>query len=362
MKEILVKFIESIRLNTKINTYDEASTKQAIILPIIQILGWNVFDVDEVTPEYTVENKRVDYSLRVNNTNEFFIEVKKPTKDLEKHQDQLLDYSFRQGVELAALTNGITWWLYLPTQKGSWHERKFYTIDLYQQDSEDISNIFVNLLSKQNIVNGDAVKNALMIYRGRRKSKIINSTIPEAWNKIILEPDSLLIDLILEVVEKLCGYKPEPEKVIEFLKSNTNQLTVFPTIDIEKPKEIKPKDIDKSKPSNLCSPSTKVSQDELIPYIVALLFQFGGKATKMQVDEEIYKIFKEQFSDSWYHELVSHGVERWKHNIAWAKERAVQYHNLIKPASKSGRGIWELTEKGKEYYHQIKSKIEIKGG
>ncbi len=89
-----------------------------------------------------------------------------------------------------------------------------------------------------------------------------------------------------------------------------------------------------------------------------VLYKFGGKTTKAQVENAIYNIFREQFKNEWYHEKVSHGVERWRHNIAWAKERAIQRHGLIKPATESGRGIWELTNKGKEYYHQIKSEID----
>ena len=358
MKSTLLKFIDSIKVNPKIITYDESSTKQALILPILQILGWNVFDVDEVTPEFVVENRKVDYALKNDNLSEVFIEVKNPKEDLDKHQDQLLDYSFRQGVELAVLTNGLTWWLYLPTQKGSWRERKFYTIDIYEQDSELISNIFIDILSKQNVLNRESIKNALSIYRGKRREKILTSTIPEAWNKIISEPDLLLIELFIEVVEKLCGYKPESEMITDFLTKNLDKLMVFPDFEIEKPPVKSP--VNKNIHNHLNNPpDNRISQDELIPYIIALLYNLGGSAEKSKIDDEIYKIFKHQFSDPWYHELVSHGVERWKHNIAWAKERAIQYHKLIKPASESGRGIWELTEQGKEYYQKIRGKINI---
>ncbi len=358
MNDRIFEFIKKLKFNPKISSFDEASTKQAIILPIIQLLGWNPFDIDEVTPEYTVENKKVDYSLRLNNTNEFFIEVKRPSEDLENHQDQLLDYSFRQGVELATLTNGITWWFYLPTQKGTWRDRKFYAIDIFQQDPEDIAYKFIDLLSIDNVKNGSALKNALSIYKGKQKSKVISQTIPEAWNKIITEPDSLLIELLIEVIERLCGYKPESEKIKEFIKHNRDQFTVLPNIEIVKP------DVKKTKPKNDIEPSyqisqnEKISQDDLIPYIVMALYNFGGSATKSQVEDELYKIFKEQFSNNWYKGTVSHGVERWRHNIAWAKDRARQHHNLIKPATESGRGIWELTSKGKEYYHKIKGKLD----
>jgi len=350
MKENLIKFIERLKVNTRISHFDEASTKQAVILPILQILGWNPFDIDEVAPEYNVENRKVDYALRLNNINKYFIEVKKPGEDLENHEDQLLDYSFKQGVELATLTNGVTWWFYLPTQTVTWRDRKFYTIDISQQDTEDISERFIELLSKNNVLDGTALKNALSIFRSRQKDKIIARTIPEAWNKIISEPDELLVELVIEVVEKLCGYKPDNEKVEKFIRTNREMFIVSPRIEIKKP-------IKKTQSIKKPIPGKKITQDELIPHIIKVLHKFGGKATKEQVEDEIYNIFKEQFKNSWYHEKVSHGVERWRHNIAWAKQKAVQILGLIKPPIESGRGIWELTERGIDYYHKIKNKI-----
>ena len=74
------------------------------------------FDVSEVVPEHTVGNRRVDYALRPGSPNAVFIEVKRRGENLDRHQQQLLEYCFQEGVKLAALTNGLTWWLYLPLQ------------------------------------------------------------------------------------------------------------------------------------------------------------------------------------------------------------------------------------------------------
>ena len=38
MKEELVKLIESIKVNSSVRLYDEAATKQAVILPFVQLL------------------------------------------------------------------------------------------------------------------------------------------------------------------------------------------------------------------------------------------------------------------------------------------------------------------------------------
>ena len=102
--------IERIKQNIpEYRAYDEAATRNSIILPILNKLGWDIFSRDSVYPEYPVGSKRVDYSLRILEQNRFFIETKRCNVDLACHQEQLLGYAFHFGVELACLTNGITW-------------------------------------------------------------------------------------------------------------------------------------------------------------------------------------------------------------------------------------------------------------
>jgi hypothetical protein len=220
---MLEEFIENFKKNPK-KDLDETSTKQALVLPIFQYLGWDIFNIEEVKPEYGVENKRVDFSLRIEKSDKVFVEAKNTTESLENHEEQLLDYAFRQGVELAVLTNGITWSFYLPTQKGDWKARKFYTIDILQQETKEAKTKFSELLSKNNILSGKALQIADEIYRGRQKRIRIEETMPEAWNKIISEPDEVLVDLIAETTEKLCGYKPEHKSVKEFLSSQKENV------------------------------------------------------------------------------------------------------------------------------------------
>lgn len=205
----LIDFFSTLKNKTQIHGFDEAVTKQTIILPILQLLGWTIFDSEEVCPEFFVENRRVDYCLRLNNQNEFFIEVKRTGEDLEKHQEQLLEYAFRQGIELAALTNGITWHFYLPMKKGDWTARKFYTIDILEQEPSEVEKQFHKILSKDQIKSRDAIKYAEEIYTSRQKKDATLHALPKAWNKIISEPDELLLELLSEVAEKICGFKPK---------------------------------------------------------------------------------------------------------------------------------------------------------
>ena len=80
-------------------------------------------------------------------------------KDI-RHQDQLVRYAFDEGVEIAILTNGATWWFFLPIRSVPWERRKVATLELNQQDSIEIAQRFIDLLSKENVCSGGAIQNA----------------------------------------------------------------------------------------------------------------------------------------------------------------------------------------------------------
>lgn len=220
MHEELLSCLKNIKGNPTVFV-DEASTKQCVILRFLRVLGWDIDNPEEVKPEYTVENRGVDYSLRLKNENKVFLEVKKTGEDLdkEKYEEQLLEYSFRQGVGLAILTNGMTWWLYLPTQKGDWKKRRFYTIDIMEQEIESVAENFIKLLAKDNIENGLSLQNAEAIFKGKLMKESLEKTLPEAWIKLVGEFDQRLLDLLADTTEKLCGYKPDTEYLKKFLAS-----------------------------------------------------------------------------------------------------------------------------------------------
>ena len=69
-----------------------------------------------------------------------FVLVKRPREELAAHQEQLLNYSFREGVKLSILTNGFTWWFYLPLNEGSWEERRFFTADFFERIPKQFQN------------------------------------------------------------------------------------------------------------------------------------------------------------------------------------------------------------------------------
>lgn len=273
MIEDLISFIDKLKRNPNLPKFDEASTKQAIILPILRLLKWDTDDIDEVKPELLVEDKRVDYSLRVNNTDKVFIEAKPARDSLEGHEEQLLGYTYRHGPEIAALTNGVTWSLYLPPKGGDWKPRKFYTIDIIQQESMVAAQKLIDLLFKENVRSGDALRNAESIYKDRLKKGKIEEALPQAWGKIVSEPAPPLIDLIAETTEKVCGFKPEPEDTIQFLKRYEQQIVISSEV-LPTPTRVRPRIVKTQTPPGVRR-RQKASRVTLQELVDARLIQDG---------------------------------------------------------------------------------------
>jgi hypothetical protein len=216
MIEKIKDFIEDLKSNPRIVTFDEAATKQFAVLPLLQRLEWNTQSVDEVRPEFPIENRKVDFSLHVNGRI-ILLEVKRITEDLERHEKQLLEYSFFRGVDFAILTNGILWWFYLPMKRGDWQTRKFATLDLTRQDSLYVAQKFVDFLSK---VNAGTLANAETAYR----SKSIADTLPVAWNKMLAQPDLTLLERLTDTTKEMCGYQPEADELKHFFEGNADRF------------------------------------------------------------------------------------------------------------------------------------------
>ena len=64
------------------------------------------------------------------------------------------------------------------------------------------------------ICSGDAINAARADYQNVARERLIEKTLPEAWHRLVDDEDELLLELIGDRVESLCGYKPDPDMVM----------------------------------------------------------------------------------------------------------------------------------------------------
>ncbi|WP_323762201.1 type I restriction endonuclease [Maricaulis sp.] len=123
----------------------EEATKQAVILPFLKELGFDVFDTTEVIPEYTADvgirrGEKVDYAVAINGKIEFIVEAKPLNANLGSVQyNQLYRYFGVTEVRIAILTNGADYWFFTDIDApNKMDERPFFKFSLEAYDDGDL--------------------------------------------------------------------------------------------------------------------------------------------------------------------------------------------------------------------------------
>lgn len=101
----------------KDNLPTEEATKNALVLPFISALGYDVFNPLEVLPEMTCDigtkkGEKIDYAIFKDGKPVILIECKHWQQDLNLHDNQLLRYFTVSRARFGVLTNGIVYRFY----------------------------------------------------------------------------------------------------------------------------------------------------------------------------------------------------------------------------------------------------------
>lgn len=143
MKEQLTTLTEKIK-TLKDRIRSEEATKQSMVLPLLHILGYDIFNPEEVIPEVScdISNKgdKVDYVIANNGKHEILIECKDCHQNLNNHINQLRKYFVASEARFALLTNGIKYLFFSDHDKANiMDEKPFYSLDMMDLSEDDIS-------------------------------------------------------------------------------------------------------------------------------------------------------------------------------------------------------------------------------
>jgi hypothetical protein len=95
----------------------EEATKNALIMPFIQVLGYDVFNPFEVNPEFIADigikkGEKVDYAIMKEGEPTILIECKHHLEKLDPHNSQLFRYFHTTKAKFSLLTNGLNYRFY----------------------------------------------------------------------------------------------------------------------------------------------------------------------------------------------------------------------------------------------------------
>ena len=126
----------------------EEAVKTAIVLPFLAALDYDVFNPNEVVPEFTADavgkkGEKVDYVIKVDNEIRILIECKPITTNLDKvHLAQLYRYFSVTSAKFAILTNGRTFHFHTDLEApNKLDDRPFFTFDLADIQSQFIAEL-----------------------------------------------------------------------------------------------------------------------------------------------------------------------------------------------------------------------------
>lgn len=126
----------------------EEATKNALVLPFINILGYDIFDPTEVVPEFVADvgikkGEKVDYAIKKDGKIIMLIECKHCGGDLSlNHASQLFRYFAVTDARIAVLTNGLVYRFYTDLEApNKMDERPFFEFNITELDEVAITEL-----------------------------------------------------------------------------------------------------------------------------------------------------------------------------------------------------------------------------
>jgi hypothetical protein len=257
-KDVIKQLSERVE-KLKDNLHTEEATKNALIMPFIQALGYDVFNPVEVMPEYicdigTKKGEKIDYAILRDGEPILLIECKHWNQELSLHDNQLLRYFHVSKAKFGLLTNGIIYKFYTDLESpNKMDEKPFLEIDMRDVKSNHIEEIKKFHKTYFNVDNIMSSANELK-YTGEFKAILnreFSSPSPEfvkllakqVYNSIITP--KLLEQFTMLVKKSASGLISDiiSDRLKTALKNETKEVEQNEAIDqpILEPKESEPK-------------------------------------------------------------------------------------------------------------------------
>jgi predicted type IV restriction endonuclease len=145
-KESILQFASRVdKICPQIKT--EEATKNALIMPFIQLLGYDVFNPFEVNPEFVADlgikkGEKVDYAIIKDDKPIILIECKHYSQDLNPHNSQLFRYFHTTEAKFGLLTNGVNFRFYTDlVTPNKMDEKPFFEFKITEIKDNDIAEL-----------------------------------------------------------------------------------------------------------------------------------------------------------------------------------------------------------------------------
>ena len=127
----------------------EEATKMSLVVPLFQILGYDVFNPLEFCPEYIADvgikkGEKVDYAILEDGQPIILIECKSCIESLDKHSSQLFRYFGTSPAKFGILTNGVIYRFFTDLEESN----KMDLVPFLEVDMTKLKDSTINQLKK----------------------------------------------------------------------------------------------------------------------------------------------------------------------------------------------------------------------
>jgi predicted transport protein len=201
----------------KTKNINEAQTKEWLIRPFFEGLGWDFSNFKEVIPELSDQaGKRPDYSFRINSKTKLLLEVKTLSDPLTDQRMiiEKLNYCGNLDVPLLVITNGDLYRIYYSQLKGIGKDKLLAEFAISGEWDESL----VLKLSRQAFAEDELVTYAEDLF--------ILTNIKDAVETMLALPPRRFINDVNEIVKSKLGHKfgtDEVRKALSYFSVDLNQ-------------------------------------------------------------------------------------------------------------------------------------------
>ena len=197
---------------------DERAVEIAVVLPLLSRVGWDTGNMAEVYPQSRVDSGgKVDYALQVDGVARVLVEVKSWNRPLqEAEENQLAGYCQQAKPDLAVLTSGNWWMLYLPPKGGKDTKlRLFLEFDITSLEPDKVQENFERFLARSKFAtesSAQVVKEAEGLFEEREDTEKAFQRMTEAWNGLTNQSQAMV-----DLLQGITNPQPDEELVRRFL-------------------------------------------------------------------------------------------------------------------------------------------------
>ena len=207
----LANILDSLK-KLKTQSINEAQTKDWLIRPFFESLGWDFSNPEEVVPEDDDNaGKKSDYCFYLKGTPKLLVEAKSLSNPLSDNKMimEKLNYCANRGISLLIITNGDIYKIYYSQLKGIGKDKLLQEFTLSNNIDEEI----IGKLSKKSFE-----KDLLLNYS---RNISLFTTIKKAVENLFQSTDKKFIRLVNDSVKEILGHKFGEDDIEMALKQFT---------------------------------------------------------------------------------------------------------------------------------------------